>query len=64
MDEETDLKERAINKKIAKLAYKEISSVIEKWQSQNDYGFGIYAHWDGCITVNEELFHDWQLREE
>lgn len=44
---------------IAKLAYKEISEVIERLEATEI----IHAHWDECITVDEELFHGHQLRD-
>ena len=50
---------------IAKLAYKEISEVIRKWESMGDYKYLPFnCHWDGCITVDDELFHSRQLEEE
>lgn len=51
-------------KKIAKIAYRDIRAVIDLWECENDCKFGIYAHWDGCITVDDELFHEHELREE
>lgn len=47
--------------KIAKLAYRDIRSVIDRWESKNDCDFGIYTHWDGCISVNDEIFHEHEL---
>ncbi len=48
---------------IAKIAYADIQAVIDKWESQNSCYFGIHAHWDGCVTVDEFLFHEHELRE-
>lgn len=49
---------------IAKLAYKEIKSVIDKWESLGEYNYlPLCCHWDGCITVDDTLFHEYQLRE-
>ena len=47
---------------IARLAYEEISAVINKWESLGNYGdLHFCAHWDGCITVDDELFHERQI---
>ena len=47
---------------IAKLAYEEIKAVINKWESLGNYGdLHFCAHWDGCITVDDELFHERQI---
>lgn len=48
-------------RKIARIAYNEIIAVIGKWESENDCQFGIYAHWDGCITVGDEFFNEREL---
>lgn len=54
-----DLQKRAI----AKLAYEEINEVIEKWESLGEYNIlNVCAHWDGCISVDDTLFHEWQLK--
>ena len=45
---------------IAKIAYKEIRAAIDKFE---DNGLDICAHWDECISVDDELFHGHQLRE-
>ncbi len=50
---------------LARLAYSEINEVIEKWESLGKYNYlDFSAHWDGCITVDNELFHEWQLKNE
>jgi len=49
------------SKKIAKIAYRDIKSVIDKWEKENDCIFSIHFHWDGCITINDELFHEREL---
>ncbi len=45
---------------IAKIAYQEIKAVIDKFENSE---LDICAHWDECISVDEELFHGRQLRE-
>ena len=48
---------------LAQLAYEEISAVIQKWERLGNYGYLPFScNWDGCITVDDELFHEWQLR--
>lgn len=32
---------------------------IENWQVSSGV---VCAHWDGCITVDEELFHEGELK--
>lgn len=46
---------------IAKLAYKDIRAVIDKWDCNRD--LPILFHWEGCITVDDELYHEHQLRD-
>lgn len=53
--------ERGIAQKIAKLAYRDIRFVIDKWEVENDCVFGIHVHWDGCITVGDEFFNEREL---
>lgn len=50
---------------IAKLVYREIRAVIDKWEysSAGVPHLDISANWDGCITVDDELFHEHQLRD-
>lgn len=49
---------------MARIAYKEIMEVIDKWENLNKYNTMYFSfHWDGCITVDDELFHEHQLRE-
>ena len=43
---------------IAKEAYRQIKTVIDEFESQNIHHC---AHWDGCISVDDELFHERQL---
>jgi len=47
--------------KIAKMAYKEIMQSIQKFESQESFFF--CAHWDECISVDDELFHGHELNE-
>ena len=49
---------------IARMAYKDINQSIEKWQRPELCGndLPILCHWDGCITVDDELFHERELR--
>jgi hypothetical protein len=47
--------------KIARIAYRDIRSVIDNWEKENDCQFGIHFHWDGCITVDDELFYEHEL---
>ncbi len=47
---------------IARWAYRDIKVAIERWE--NDYKhIQVLAHWDECITVDDELFHGYQLRQ-
>ena len=48
-------------RKIARIAYKDIKSVIQEWEVENDCQFGIHANWDGCITVGDEFFNEREL---
>lgn len=43
---------------IAKIAYEEIQTVIEKWESK-----GLCVHWDECISIDEFFFQRDELRE-
>lgn len=45
---------------IAKLVYNEIIAVVNKFENS---GLDIRAHWDECISVDDELFQGRQLRE-
>jgi hypothetical protein len=49
---------------IARMAYRDIRSAIDKWQCDEDplIYINIYSHWDGCITVDDELFQERELR--
>jgi len=47
---------------IAKIAYKQIKAAIDNFEDQN--GLQICAHWDECISVDDELFHSDEMREE
>lgn len=50
--------------RIAKLAYVEISSAINKWNKfSEDTGISFSAHWDGCVTVDDTLFHEHELKD-
>lgn len=49
-------------RKIAKIAYKQISEVVEQWE-KNQTDLPISIHWDGCITVGNEFFTEMQLIE-
>lgn len=48
---------------IARMAYKDIMQVIDKWCDSTRCSdcLGIYFHWDACITVDDELFHEREL---
>ena len=43
---------------IAKEAYRQISAVINELEKDGI----VCCHWDGCITVDDELFHEQQMR--
>ena len=47
------------NLKIAKLAYKEIKSAIDKFE--NDTNHQINLCWDECIWVNGDFFNSHEL---
>lgn len=46
--------------RIAKEAYRQIKAAINSFEEQDTC---ICAHWDECISVDDELFHGHQLRE-
>ncbi len=46
---------------VARMAYREIIDVIEKWENMGD-GTKICCHWDECITIDGELFQRRELR--
>lgn len=46
---------------IARLAYKEVKAVMDKYE--NSLTCHVSFCWDGCIRVDDELFHEHQLRE-
>ena len=48
---------------VARMAYKEIKQVIDKWEKSEQYPNLIYACWDECISVDDELFHHWELKD-
>jgi len=48
--------------RIAKFAYKEIMETCNELQRHFDND--ICFHWDECISVDDELFHGHQLRED
>lgn len=50
---------------IAKWAFRDISQAIEKWQNypHPKDGIAIDANWDGKITVDDETFTAFELRE-
>jgi hypothetical protein len=54
--------EKAQQLAIAKMVYKDIMSMISRWEMH--YCLGVHAHWDECITVDGELFHGHQLRDD
>jgi hypothetical protein len=45
---------------IARLAYQDISAAISKFESQEDFDF--CAHWDECISVDDEMFYGRELK--
>ena len=47
--------------RIAKLAYKEVQAAMDKFQRDGTL-IDVLFHWDECITVDDELFHGFQLR--
>lgn len=47
---------------VAKQAYKEIIALINSLEEK--YGKDFCAHWDECISIDDELFHAHQMREE
>jgi hypothetical protein len=49
--------------KIAKIAYKEINDVVTKWNSGVMNYLPICFGWDGCITVGNHGFLEYELRE-
>lgn len=51
---------RYLRKPIAKMAYRKIRAAIEEFECMEIY---FCAHWDGCITVDEFLFHEHELRD-
>lgn len=50
-------------KVIARIAYKEIQAVMEKWESQYRSGndLCISFNWDGCISVDVHFFSEREL---
>lgn len=48
--------------RIACMAYKQIKAALDQVEGRDGL-IDIYCHWDGCITVDDELFHESQLRE-
>lgn len=44
---------------IARLAYKQIKSVIDSFENRQDFSIG--CCWDACIRVEDELFHESEL---
>lgn len=58
--QQPDVKSREDRLKIARVAYKEVKKAIERSESRGD----ILHHWDECITIDDELFHGHELREE
>ncbi len=49
---------REDNLMIARLAYKEIKEVIDKWEID----CGVMCHWDECIIVDGDGFNYLELR--
>lgn len=48
--------------RIAHMAYKQVREAIDSVEGR-EYLIDILCHWDGCITVDDELFHEHQLRD-
>ena len=47
---------------IARLAYEEISAVVEKWESLGNYNYiPLNCHWPKKITVDDEEFYQFML---
>jgi hypothetical protein len=51
-------KERLEKLKIACTAYHQVKTAIEIVERINPE---VHCHWDGCITVGEELFHEREM---
>ena len=50
-------------RKIAKIAYKEISEVIKKWTEGPIDWLPIDFHWEGNVTVGDQFFCEMELIE-
>jgi len=48
---------------VAKLAYKDMMKVVLDWEETGDNGELVNFHWDECISVDEWLFHTFELRD-
>jgi hypothetical protein len=56
-----NIEEHKKNLRIAKLVYKELEDLTNKWQSMKD--IEIHCCWDSCIFVNGEYFSYSEVRE-
>lgn len=59
-EEMTSMDDRGKRLAIAKLAYLQISRAIDELEATGI----INGHWDGCISVDGELFDSPELKEE
>jgi hypothetical protein len=48
---------------IAKAAYKEIKAAIDKYEKDSVLDIDLCAHWDGCISIDDTIFHEDELKE-
>ena len=46
---------------IARQAYYDINQVIDKYENTEKQS--VWFCWDGCIQVDDELFHEHQIRQ-
>ena len=53
---------RLQKRRIAKIVFAEIKAVIDKWEDRCG-DLPIHFFWDGCISVDDEFFHEHELRE-
>lgn len=49
--------------KIAKIAFKEMNDVVEKWNIGVINWLPVQFHWDGNVSVGEHDFMDYELWE-
>jgi len=49
--------------KIARIAYKEMIDIVEKWNTGLIDFLPINFHWDGCLTIGAHSFEERELTE-